>query len=85
MSAQQLWSAVVVIVAGYVLGFYFQNRRIDDLRDSLRGEMNSRFADLKDLIHSEVRRLEDLIRSEIKRLDDRLDGLEHLVLKGGRS
>lgn len=85
MSVQQLWSAVAVIVAGYSLGFYFQNRRIDDLRDSLRSEMNGRFADLKDLFRSEIKRLEDIIRSEVKRLDDRLDRLEHPVLKGDRS
>lgn len=95
MSAQQLWLAVVVIVAGYVLGFYFQNRRIDDLRDSLRNEINGRFADIKDLfrsevnrlddlIRSEVKRLEDLIRSEVKRLDDRLDRMEHPVVKSDR-
>jgi len=75
----QLWGAVVVIVLGYVLGFYFQSRsiahldkRIDDLRAAMNGrlgEINHRFDDLKDWIRSEVKRLEDHI--------ERLEQLPH--------
>ena len=70
------WGPVAVIVIGYLLGIYFQNKRIDDLRndmnrgfddinrrfEDLRNEMNARFADLKDYIKSEISRLEDRIR-----------------------
>lgn len=60
------WGPVAVIVGGYLLGIYFQNRRIDDLRDS----MNRRFDDLR-----------DLLKSEIKRLDERLDRIEHPIVR----
>jgi hypothetical protein len=62
------WGPVAVIVGGYLLGMNFQNRRIDDLRDSmnksfdgLKGQMNTRFDDLRDLLKSEVKRVEDRI------------------------
>jgi chaperonin cofactor prefoldin len=67
------WAPVAVIVGGYLLGIYFQNRRIDDLRDS----MNRRFDDLRELLKSEVKRLE----SEIQRLDERFDRLEHPIVR----
>lgn len=63
MNASQ-WGAVAIIVVGYLLGIYFQNRRIDDLKDSLNkrfDDVNRRFDDLRDLIKSEIRRLEERI------------------------
>jgi hypothetical protein len=60
------WGPVAVIIVGYLLGIFFQNRRIDDLRDS----MNKRFDDLRDLLKSEVRRIED-----------RLERLEHPIVR----
>src|ERR1700733_6546023 len=74
------WGAVAVIVGGYLLGIYFQNRRIDDLRDSI----NRRFDDVRELLKSEVNRLESSINrleSEIKRLDERFDRLEHPIVR----
>jgi len=62
------WGPVAVIVGGYLLGIYFQNRRIDDLRDSI----NKRFEDLRDLLKSEVKRLEE----RFDHVDERLDRLE---------
>lgn len=62
MNTLSNWGSVAVIVGGYLLGFYFQNRRIDDLRDT----MNNRFSDLK-----------DFIKGETSRLEDRIDRLEH--------
>ena len=85
------WGPVAVIVGGYLLGIYFQNRRIDDLRDSV----NQRFEDLRTSIN-EVRSsvsdlwistnsrfddLRDLIKSEIKRLEDRFDRLELPIIR----
>jgi hypothetical protein len=67
------WGPVAVIVGGYLLGIYFQNRRIDDLRDSI----NRRFDDLRELLKSEVKRLE----SEIQRLDERFDHLERPIVR----
>jgi len=43
---------------------FFQNRRIDDLRDS----MNKRFDDMR-----------DLIKSEIRRVEERIERLEHSI------
>ena len=60
------WGPVAVIVGGYLLGIYFQNRRIDDLRDS----MNKRFDDLR-----------DLLKSEVKRIEERLERLEHPIVR----
>jgi predicted nucleic acid-binding Zn-ribbon protein len=74
------WGPVAVIVGGYLLGIYFQNRRIDDLRDSI----NRRFDDLRELLKSEVKRLDerlDRLESEIKRLDERFDRLEHPIAR----
>jgi hypothetical protein len=51
------WGPIAVIVGGYLLGIYFQNRRIDDLKDS----MNKRFDDLRELLKSEVKRIEERI------------------------
>jgi hypothetical protein len=60
------WGPVAVIIGGYLLGIFFQNRRIDDLRDS----MNKRFDDLR-----------DLLKSEVKRIEDRLERLEHPIVR----
>jgi len=77
----QLWGAVVVIVLGYVLGFYFQSRSIahlDKRIDDLRAEMNARFAEINHRFDD----LKDWIRSEVKRLEDRIERIEHPVVKG---
>ena len=71
------WGPVAVIVGGYLLGIYFQNRRIDDLRDS----MNRRFDDLRTSMNNRFDDLHDLLKSEVKRLDERLDRLEHPVVR----
>jgi len=78
------WGPIAVIVGGYLLGIFFQNRRIDDLRDS----MNKRFDDLRDLLKSEVKRLEDRIgrlEARVERIEQRLDRiedrLEHPVIR----
>ncbi len=71
------WGPVAVIVGGYLLGIYFQNRRIDDLRDSI----NRRFDDLRDSINKRFDGLHDLLKSEVKRLDERLDRMEHPIVR----
>jgi len=65
MNQLSQWGPVAVIVGGYLLGIFFQNRRIDDLRDS----MNKRFYDLR-----------DLVKSEIKRVEERIERLEHPIV-----
>lgn len=64
MNQMNQWGPIAVIVGGYLLGVFFQNRRIDDLKDSMNkrfDDVNSRFDDMRDLVKSEVRRLEDRI------------------------
>ena len=65
MNQLSQWGPVAVIVGGYLLGIFFQNRRIDDLRDS----MNRRFDDLR-----------DLVKSEVKRVEERIERLEHPII-----
>ena len=50
MNQLQQWAAVAIIVAGYLLGFFFQNRRLDDLRDLV----NKRLDDVKDVLRAEI-------------------------------
>jgi ATPase subunit of ABC transporter with duplicated ATPase domains len=72
MNPLSQWGPVAVIVGGYLLGIYFQNRRIDDLRDSINrrfDDVNKRFDDLR-----------DLLKSEIKRVEERIDRLEHPIV-----
>jgi hypothetical protein len=71
------WGPIAVIVGGYLLGIYFQNRRIDDLRDS----MGKRFDDLRDSMNKRFDGLHDLLRSEVKRIEERLDRLEHPIVR----
>jgi len=71
------WGPVAVIVGGYLLGIYFQNRRIDDLRDS----MNRRIDDLRDSMNKRFDDLHALLKSEVKRLDERFDRLEHPIVR----
>jgi len=71
------WGPVAVIVGGYLLGIYFQNRCIDDLRDSV----NRRFDDLRTTMNNRFDDLHDLLKSEVKRLDERLDRIEHPVIR----
>jgi uncharacterized membrane-anchored protein YhcB (DUF1043 family) len=77
MSEQQLWGAVVVIIVGYIVGFYFQHRDHAALRsemnvrlaalnkriDDLRSEVNARFEDFRELLHSEIQRIEGLVHT----------------------
>ncbi len=78
MSQQQLWGAVVVIIVGYIVGFYFQHRdhaalrfemnvrlaALDKRIDDLRSEVNARFEDFRELLHSEIQRIEGLVHIE---------------------
>jgi Tfp pilus assembly protein PilN len=83
--SSQLWGAVVVIVLGYVLGFYFQGRSIAHLGkriDDLRAELNKRIDDLRAELNHRFDDLKDWISSEVKRLEERIEHAEHPVLKG---
>jgi archaellum component FlaC len=72
MNTLSNWGPVVVIILGYVIGFFFQNGRIDDLRES----MNQRFSDLNSKMDGRFADMKDFIKSELSRLKDRIDRLE---------
>ncbi len=79
MNQLNQWGPVAVIVGGYLLGMYFQNRRIDDLRDS----MNKRFDDMNSRFDDMNRRFDDtrdLLKSEIRRLEDRIERHDHPIV-----
>ncbi len=76
MNALAQWGPVAVILGGYLLGIFFQNRRIDDLKDS----MNKRFDDTNSSVNKRFDDLRDLLKSEVKRLDDRLGRLEAPII-----
>jgi len=64
----------------YLLGVFFQNRRIDDLRDS----MNKRFDDLNsrfDDVNSWFDDMRDLVKSEVRRLEDRIGRPESPIVR----
>ena len=54
---------------------YVQNRRIDDLRDS----MNKRFDDMKDQMNKRFDDLRDLLKSVVKRLEERIERHDHPI------
>jgi predicted nucleic acid-binding Zn-ribbon protein len=69
MSGVSNWGPVLVIVLGYVLGFYFQNRRIDDLRDAMNQWFegtNQRFEGINQRFEGINQRFDDMNR----RFDD---------------
>jgi archaellum component FlaC len=74
------WGPIAIIVAGYLLGIYFQNRRIDDLKDT----MNKRFDDTNKRFDDMNRRqddMRDLLKSEVKRLEEHIVRLDHPVIR----
>jgi hypothetical protein len=81
------WGPVAVIVGGYLLGIYFQNRstahlgtRIDDLKTEMNhrlSDVNSRLGDMNNRISD----LKDFVHSEVRRVEDRIERLERPVLR----
>lgn len=60
----QNWGAVAVIVGGYLLGIYFQNRGIAHL-DKRIDDVNKRIDDFKEVLRAEIRALKAEILAEI--------------------
>lgn len=52
------WSSLAVIAGGYLLGIFLQNRRINDLRDTV----NRRFDDLRETLHRRFGDLHDMLK-----------------------
>jgi hypothetical protein len=85
------WCQAAVIISGYLLSVYFQNRRIDDLKDSVNkrfddankrfGDVNRRFDDTNMSINKRFDDLRDLLKSEVRRVEERIGHLEALDLR----
>ncbi len=81
------WGPVAVIVGGYLLGIYFQNRsnahiekRIDDMHNRI-SDMNNRISHFEAGVDNRFSDLRDFIHSEIRRVEDRIDRLERPILR----
>jgi hypothetical protein len=62
------WGPALLVCFTVIIGLFYQNTRINDLRaffDKRFDDMGKRFDDLK-----------DLMKSEFKRVDERIDRLE---------
>ncbi len=71
INAVNLWGPALLVCLTVVLGVFWGNSRLNDLRSYIDARFNAqdkrfdaqdqRFDDMKDLIRSEVRRLEERI------------------------
>ncbi len=74
-------SAAVIIVLGYLFGFYFQNRRIDDLRDSINqrlDDVNQRFTDTNQRLNDMNQRLNDM-NQRLNDMEGRFSDLKDFI------
>lgn len=72
MNQLQQWGPVAIIVGGYLLGFFFQNRRIDDLINRI----DKRIDDLKEILRAEMARNHSEILTKFAEIEHRLERLE---------
>lgn len=54
------WTAIAVIIVGYAVGLYFQNKRIDDFKEGLYHYLDAKFGALE----ARVEKLEKQIDSK---------------------
>ncbi len=74
----QIWSAVAVIVIGYLVAMLYQTHHLDRRIDDLRSEVNHRFDDLREWIRAEFRRIDeriDHLAGRVEKLEVHLDKL----------
>lgn len=67
VQALQVFYGTLPIIGVILAALWTNNKRIDDLKDSLTGQISG---------------LREFIRSEVKRLEDRIERLERPVLRG---
>jgi hypothetical protein len=71
------WAPVVVIIFGYAIGLYFQNRRLDDFKEGLYKYLGAEFS----RIDTRITGLESVFDTKLKRLEDKIDHLERPVVR----
>ena len=72
MNQLQQWGPVAIIVAGYLLGFYFQNRRVDDLIT----RFDKRIDDLQEILRAEMARNHSEMMAKFAEIEHRLERFE---------
>ena len=77
MNTWNNWGPAAIIILGYVVGLYFQNKRLDDFKEGLYKYLGSEF----ESITKEFAAVRTELRSEVKRLEDKIDHLEHPAAK----
>jgi len=82
------WGPALLVCFTVVLGMFFQNSRISDLKssvdhrfDDLQSSFDRRFDDLKTSIDNRFEEMKDYIKSEFKRVDERIDRLESPIAR----
>jgi predicted glycosyltransferase len=78
----RLWSAVAVIILGYVVGFYFQHREMDALKDSLNRRIDDLRSEMNACLEAVNRHFDDLLRyldQRFRNLEERLERLERVA------
>ena len=77
MTEQQYFSialATFPIMITVLIGILINNARMNDLNgriDELRGDINRRFEEMKELWRSELHRVEEILDARLKHLEDR--------------
>lgn len=77
MTEQQYFSIALTtfpIMITVLIGILINNARMNDLNgriDELRGDINRRFEEMKELWRSELHRVEEILDARLKHLEDR--------------
>ena len=61
----QIWMPTAVIVVGYILGFYFNHRQLESIRNELNARIDASKA-TTDALRSELDSKIDALRAEMK-------------------
>jgi hypothetical protein len=74
------FATFVGTLAVVVVGFFYNNSRITDLRTDLNarfGDINNRFGDFEKMFDAKLARLEEMMLHKFAELDDRLVRIEN--------
>ena len=72
--AISIWGPAAFVVGGYLLGIFFQLKRLDDIRDLIRAESATLRAEVATL-RAEVRGEINTLRAELKTAETRMESL----------
>jgi len=52
------WGPISIVILGYVIGLYFQNKRLDDFKEGLYKYLDAKFKSLEDRLEKVEKKLE---------------------------